>query len=179
MNTFRFLKVFILLLGISMTNQSCSSNAEPRFYVDVERDFSVDNTLNAIVTHFFELKNIPSNLDQNLDIFGLNKENISSINPADAVLTNSTGLMDWSLVSSVEIYAISRINPTNRKQIFNVRERNPSSNNQLRLFNTFADMSDIMKEETFDLEIRLTTIISIPANFTAKLQFNYAVFDEI
>ena len=179
MVTYRNLFVLLLLIGITLNIQSCAKNAEPRFYVDIERDFDVNNSLGAIVTHFFELKNIPTKIDQNLDFYGLSKDEIIAISPADAALTTSTGLMDWSLVSSVEIYAISRIDSDIRRQIFYVRDRDIGNNNELRLFNTFADLSEIMLEESIDLEIRLTTIVAVPGNFKAKLLFNYAVFDEI
>ena len=99
--------------------------------------------------------------------------------PADALLTTSTGTMDWSLVSKVEIYAISRVDSDISKQIFFVKERDIGNNDELRLFNTFADLSEIMVAESIDLEIRLTTIVAVPGNFKAKLLFNYAVFDEI
>lgn len=166
---------FALILGV----QSCSNNAEPRFYVNIERDFDVNQSLGAIVTHFFELKNVPTNLEQNLGLFGMTKEAITAINPGDALLTTSTGLMDWSLVSTVEIYAQSRVNPDLRKQIFFVRERDIGNSTDVKLFNTFADLSEIMEEETIDLEVRLTTITAVPGNFRARLVFNYAVFDEI
>ena len=179
MLTYKNLLSLLFLIGITLSVQSCSKNAEPRFYVDVERDFDVNNSLGAIVTHFFELKNIPTKLQQNLDLYGMPKGDITGISPADAILTTSTGLMDWSLVSSVEIYAISRIDSDIRRQIFYVRERDIGNNDEVRLFNTFADLSEIMAEESIDLEIRLTTIVAVPGNFKAKLLFNYAVFDEI
>lgn len=171
--------ILLFLLVMTLNIQSCSKNAEPRFYVDVERDFDVDATLGAIVTHFFELKNVPTKIDQNLDLYGMSRDEITAISPADAVLTTSAGLMDWSLVNSVEIYAISRLDPKIRRQIFYVRERDPGNNEDLRLFNTFADLSEIMVDETIDLEVRLTTIVAVPGNFRAKLLFNYAVFDDI
>ena len=163
----------------SIMVQSCSKNAEPRFYVDIERDFDVDKSLGAIVTHFFELKNIPTRLDQNLSLFSLAEENITIIGPADATLTTTTGLMDWSLVNFVEIYAISRVDPSNNERIFFVNQRDTGNRDALQLFNTFADLSDIMVEETIDLEVRLRTIVPVPGNFRARLTFNYAVFDEI
>ena len=179
MKAYKNLLVFVLLAALSMTIQSCSKNAEPRFYVDVERDFDVNSSLGGIVTHFFELKNVPTRLDQSLDLFGLDKEDITSISPSDATLTTASGLMDWSLVNSVEIYAISRLDPKNRMQIFFVRGRDTNSTDQLKLFNTFADLSNIMIEEKIDIEIRLTTLVSVPGNFRARLLFNYAVFDEL
>ena len=169
----------VFLLGLTLGFQSCSENADPRFFVDVERNFEVNSSLNSVVTHFFELKNVPTNLNQNLDIFGMSRDEITSINPGDATITNATGIMDWSLVNSVEIYAISRSNPDLRRQIFYIRERDPGNSQSVRLFNTFADMSEIMEEETMDLEVRITTIVSVPGNFLARLTFNYAVFDEI
>ena len=87
--------------------------------------------------------------------------------------------MDWSLVSSVEIYAISRVDPNNKVRIFFVSERDPGNNDVIKLFNTFADLTEMMKEETIDLEVRIQTIVSVAGNFRAKLLFNYAVFDEL
>ncbi|MEM9549249.1 MAG: hypothetical protein AAGA77_24905 [Bacteroidota bacterium] len=171
--------IWIVWIGFWMTFQSCSDNATPLFFVDVERDFNVEQNLNPVETHFFILKNIPTNLEQNLEIFGLPEENISTIGPADAVLTTVSGLMDWSFVSWVEIYAVSRVDPNRKEQMFFIRSRDPGSRNELRLFNTLADLSDIMTEETIDLEIRLRTFTSVTGNFRARLLFNYAVFDEI
>ena len=167
------------MISISIGFSSCSNNAEPRFYVNVERDFDVENTLSPITTHFFVLRNVPTNLDQSLSINNLSKDNITGMSPSDASLSTVSGLMDWSLVSSVEIYAISRVNPNTRTQIFFVRERDPGNNNEIRLFNTFADLTEIMKEETIDLEVRIQTIVSVAGNFRARLLFNYAVFDEL
>lgn len=177
--TYKNILALLLLIGIAVTTQSCSKNAEPRFYVDVERDFDVNNTLGAIVTHYFQLKNVPTKLEQNLDFYGLSKDEITGISPADAVLTTTAGLMDWSLVREVEIYAVSRVDSDIKRQIFYVRERDVGNNDEVKLFNTFADLSGIMVEESIDLEIRITTIVAVPGNFKAKLLFNYAVFDEI
>jgi len=179
MKLFKYIIAGIALFGMLIMVQSCSNNADPLFYVDVERDFNVEQTLNTVETHYFELKNVPTNLNQNLDVYGLPSEKISTISPADAVLTTASGLMDWSFVSWVEIYAVSRVDPTRKTQMFYIRSRDPGSNNELKLFNTFAELSDIMKEETIDLEIRLRTVASVPGNFRARLLFNYAVFDEI
>ena len=176
---YRNLLVLGLLIGIMLNVQSCSKNSEPRFYVDIERDFDVNSSLGAIVTHFFELKNIPTKLDQNLSFYGLSKDGVTAISPADAVLTTASGLMDWSLVSKVEIYAISRLDSDIRRRMFYVNQRDIGNNNELRLFNTFADLSEIMAEESIDIEVRLTTIVAVPGNFKARLLFNYAVFDEI
>jgi len=179
MNPTKYTIISLLLFGLLTMSQSCSNNAEPLFFVDVERDFNVDMTLNSVETHYFQLKNISTNIQQSLDLYGLPMEQINAINPADAVLTTAAGLMDWSLVNFVEIYAISRIDPTKRKQIFYIRSRDPGNKNDLKLFNTFAELSEIMVEETIDLEIRIRTITAVPGNFRARLLFNYAVFDEI
>ncbi|MDF1697075.1 MAG: hypothetical protein P1U56_14630 [Saprospiraceae bacterium] len=180
MNGMNKILLFLTLVCTSMVVTSCSENAEPRFYVDIERDFDVNaSLLGPVVTHFFELKNVPTNLSQNLQLNGLAKENITAINPADAVLTNATGVMDWSLVNTVEIWAISRLDAKKKKQIFYARSRDFNNTNELRLFNTFADLSEVMEGETIDLEVRFTTIVAVPGNFRAKLLFNYAVFDEL
>lgn len=171
--------VWASAIVLAMTVLSCGDSSTPRFFVQVERDFNVDNSLNAIETHFFELKNIPTNLNHNLDIYGLAEDNIASIGSADATLSTAAGFMDWSLVSFVEIYAISRINPSHRERIFYINSRDPGGQNNLKLFNTFAELSTLMKEETIDLEVRLRTITPVSGNFRARLWFTYAVFDEI
>jgi len=175
----RYIIAILVLIGMSMTIQSCSKNSDPRFYVNIERDFDVETTLSPLVTHFFELKNVPTRLEQNLELYGLPRDKIVNISPADASLTTAAGLMDWSFVSSVEVYAISRVDPDNKQRIFYTNSRDPGSNNELKMFNTLAELSDIMTEETIDLQIRLITVASVAGNFRARLLFNYAVFDEI
>jgi len=170
---------YALILGCVLSFQSCIQNGEPAFLVDVQRDFDVTSNLTPVVTHFFELKNVPTNLEQNLSVFGLPEENIEGISPADAVLTTASGFMDWSLVNNVEIYAVSRLDPNVRVQMFFIRGRNANNDNELRLFNTLGDLTNIMQEGSIDLEVRITTIASVPGNFRARLLFNYAVFDEL
>ena len=178
-NKFKYIIYIIFLFTLPVLFESCSRNADPVFLVNLQRDFNVEPTLSPIVTHFFELKNVPTNFQSNLDAFGLPQESVSLVSPADATLTTASGFANWSLVTWVEIYAVSRIDPTNRLRIFFINQRDPGNDNEVRLFNTFADLSDLMSQETIDLEVRIRTIAPIPGNFRARLLFNYAVFDEI
>ena len=178
-NKFKHIIYFSILFALPVFFESCSKNADPVFLVNLQRDFNVEPTLSPIVTHFFELKNIPTNFQSNLDAFGLPQESVSLVSPADATLTTASGFANWSLVNWVEIYAVSRINPNNRLRIYFINERDPGNDNEVRLFNTFADLSELMNEETIDLEVRIRTIAPMNGNFRARLLFNYAVFDEI
>jgi hypothetical protein len=171
--------IYIIAIGIFTTFCSCVDSVEPLTLVTVERNFEIPGNLNTIETHFFELKNIPVLLDQNLAIYNRTVEDVVNINPDVAVLTSAFNNIDWTFIQRVEIFAVSRLNNTNKVRMFQSNEPDFGDRSQLGLFNTFVDVKEIFKEGLIDLEIRIKTRAFVPTNINAKLTFTYAIFDEI
>lgn len=171
--------ILIILLGISALFSSCDDTADPLFFVTVEREFDIPGNLNTIETHFFQLKNIPVNLDQNLELFNRTEDDILNINPADATLSAAFDNIDWTFIQRVEVYAVSRLDNTKRQRMFHSNEPDFGNRSQLGMFNSLVDVKEIFKEGLIDLEVRIKTRTFVPGNIRANLTFNYAVFDQI
>lgn len=171
--------LFIFLLGVSALFSSCADNVEPIFFVTVDRDFDIPGNLNTIETHFFELKNVPVNLDQNLSVYNMTEDQVVNINPADATLTSSFNNVDWTFIQRIEVYAVSRLDNSKKQRMFNSTEPDFTNRSQLVMFNSFVDVKDTFKEGLIDLEVRIKTRAFVPGNIRANLTFSYAVFDQI
>ena len=171
--------IFILAIGMATLLGSCSETADPLFFVNVERTFEIPGNLNTIETHFFELKNIPVLLDQNLSIFNRTQEDIVAINPADAQISSVFNDVDWTFIQRIEVYAVSRIDNNNRVRMFHSNEPDFGNRNQIGMFNSFVDVQEIFKEGLIDLEVRIKTRTFVPGNIIAELNFSYGVFDEM
>jgi hypothetical protein len=171
--------IHIIALVIITTFSSCEDSAEPLVIVTVERNFEIPGNLNTIETHFFELKNIPVLLDENLLVYNRTDDDIVSINPADAILSSTFNTIDWTFIQRVEVYAVSRLDNSNRIRMFQSNEPDFGNRSQLGMFNTFVDVKEIFKEGLIDLEVRIKTRAFVPSNINAKLTFSYGVFDEM
>ncbi len=171
--------IYFISLGIFTSLSSCADSADPLAIVTVERDFEIPGNLNTIETHFFELKNIPVLLDQNLSIYNRTQDDIVSINPADATLTSTFNNIDWTFIQRIEVYAVSRLDNSNRLRMFQSNEPDFGNRDQLGMFNTFVDVKEIFNEGLIDLEVRIKTRAFVPGNINAKLTFSYGIFDEI
>lgn len=171
--------IYLLLLGITVLFNSCADNIEPIFFVEVEREFDIPGNLNTIATHFFELKNIPVNLNQNLNVYNRTEDDIVNINPADAALTSAFNNVDWTFIQRIEVYAVSRVDNSKRHRMFHSNEPDFVNRRELVMFNSFVDVKDIFKEGLIDLEVRIKTREFVPGNIKANLIFSYAVFDQI
>ena len=168
----------LLFVVLTTGNWSCGSGTEPAFFVDLDREFDIPVGLNTIETHIFQLRNVPNFLESGLIGAGVSREEITSIGPADARIVSAFGAIDWSFVSWVEIYAISRQDQSLRQRIFYIDSPDFNNRNEVLLFNTFADMKEIFEEDTFDLEVRLRFRTFVPTNIPARIEFNYAVFNQ-
>lgn len=172
-------RLIALLLGVSVLFSACEDNVEPIFFVNVQRDFRVETGLNTIVTHVFELKNVPMLYNENLDVNNRVNNDVGEVNPADAKLSTVFNTVDWSLFDRVEVYIISRVDKTKRVRMFYSNSPDFNSRSELTLFNSFVNIKDYVSEGLVDLELQLRTRAFVPGNFEARFNFSYAVFDQI
>lgn len=172
-------RLLIFALGVITLFNSCTETLEPLFFVTVDRDFVIPGNLNTIETHFFELKNVPTLLEENLTVFNRTLDDVTSINPGDASFTVNFDNVDWTFIQKVEVYVVSRTDPNNKIRMFFSNEPDFNNRSSLNMFNSFVDIKDIMKEGIIDLEVRIKTRTFVPGNVATRLTFNYGVFDEL
>ncbi len=171
--------IYIIALGVISIFSSCEESADPLFFVNVERTFEIPGNLNTIETHFFELKNIPVLLEENLAVFNRTEDDIVAVNPADAQISSVFNDIDWTFIQRIEIYAVSRVDNSNKVRMYYSNEPDFGNRSQIGMFNSFVDVQEIFKEGLIDLEVRIKTRTFVPGNINAELNFSYGVFDEI
>ena len=173
------IKLLLFLFGVVIVFNSCEQGAEPLFFVEVERDFDLPSSLNTIETHFFQLKAVPTLLDANLNVNNMTLDDVMSIGPGDASLSSSFGNVDWTFIQTVEIWMISRFDSSKRARVFYSDQPDFSNRNSINMFNTFAEIKDIISEGLIDLEVRIKTRNFVPGSVQPRLKFTYAVYDEL
>ncbi len=155
---------------------SCEDSADQRFDLELEADFTMPAQLNLIETHFFILKNIPTFIDQKLSFNGMSKSSISAIHPGDASIYSAFFDVDWSFVEDVEVYLISTTDLGLRKRVFYVRGSDFNDRSKVGLFNTFSDVSEILKDEFVNAEVRIKLRTFTPGTIDARIKMVFGVF---
>lgn len=167
----------MLMVGLAVSG--CNSDADPVFFVNVERDFVIPGNLNTIETHFFELKNVPMAFDQNLSVFNMVADDVTSVSPGDASFSSSFDNVDWTFIETVEIWMVSRLDNSNRARVFFSDSPDFNNRSTLNMFNTFADIKDFAEEGLIDLEVRIKTRRFVPGNLSTTISFSYAVYNDM
>lgn len=168
-----------LMLLIGLTIGGCTSDADPVFLVNVERNFVIPGNLNTIETHFFQLKNIPMLFEQNLSVFNMGVDDVTSVSPGDASFSSSFDNVDWTFIETVEIWMVSRLDNSNRARVFFSDSPDFNNRSTLNMFNTFADIKDFAVEGLIDLEVRIKTRRFVPGNLSTNISFSYAVYNDL
>lgn len=167
------------MLLIGLTIGGCTSDADPVFLVNVERNFVIPGNLNTIETHFFQLKNIPMLFEQNLSVFNMGVDDVTSVSPGDASFSSSFDNVDWTFIETVEIWMVSRLDNSNRARVFFSDSPDFNNRSTLNMFNTFADIKDFAVEGLIDLEVRIKTRRFVPGNLSTNISFSYAVYNDL
>jgi len=171
--------VFVVFLGVMSMFSSCGEDVEPLYFVTVERDFDIPANLSTIPTHIFELQDVPTFYDEKLAVFNLSNDDVGDVLPGDASLTAVIEDLDWTFVDGMEVYLVSRVDATKRRRVFFTNQADFNNRKEVKMFNAFTDIKDVVSEGLIDLEVRINTREFVPQNIRARLIFNYAVFQTI
>ena len=170
MQLFRLICLSAMLIFIG----SCGGNEEPKVRISLEADVDIPAGRNALISHVFLLRNLRTVPD--VTITDELKANIIEVFSTRGEMRGRFGPIDLSIVDDVSVRAVSRENPSLTKEVF-YRENVPlDERNDLLLFSSLSNTSDILLDETVDIElsIRFKTVTSFPIE--AKLFLNFEGF---
>ncbi len=169
---------FIYIIIISfITFVACSSDVEPQFEVENEIDFILPGGLNAIETHVFVIRNVPTFFESSLINNGMRKEDVVSISPGRATLTGKFNDADYKFIEEISIRVLSQSDKELNQEMF-YQDRIPfNQEGQLRLFGSITELKDILSEPLIDMEVRIRLRTSTAIQLENKLIFSYVVFD--
>jgi len=130
------------------------------------------------LSHTFVVKDINNPLDAFLETFAADTSQITSIQAGRGELNARFSETNYQFVDRVSIFMIDSENPNIRKEIYYLDFNNDSSNDQtLRLLTGLSDVEDILKKDTFHMEIKLTFRSFSPTFIENRLIFELQVFE--
>ena len=163
----------ILILGVVLLLISCSKSDQILFEMNVEAEFVIQPGLGTLDTHYFTINQVPTRIKTYVpsgDFLAIGK-----ILPNRAEIRSHFDPFDFSIVQEVSIWAISARDPNLRKEIFYQDRVNFSEQKELRLFSSLSEVSDILLEDEFDLEVRLRFRTFTPTETQTRLTMNFLV----
>lgn len=156
---------------------SCGKGQQELFEVDNEIEFILPGGLNTIETHVFVIRDVPTFIDESLQVYGYRKEDITQIGSGRGLLTGSFQNIDYDFIGEISIRAVSQKEAGLNREMF-YRENIPFNHDgELQLLSSISNLTDIFTDPFVDIEIRIRLRNIVPTDLRNKLIFSYAVFD--
>lgn len=149
---------------------SCTSDENVLFEIDLQEVIFVPGGLNNIETHVFVVPGIPNLLNAYLESNGFSYEDISRIGSGSARLEGNFQKYNYSVLAEVEVDMLNS-DGTERLEIFYQEEIPFNETDQVNLFGSLTDVKEIMKDDTYNLEIALR--FRSPTTSTNEHLFSY------
>ena len=141
----------------------------------MEAEFDIINGLNTIETHYFIIRNVPTFYSQSAQLKGVDTSLIKNVVASRGLMRGKFQDIDFDFISRVSIYAVSRKNPSNKREMYYLDFVPIGTNTELRMLSSSTDLKEIMKEEWIDLEVRLNFRTFTGSNLRSKIVFGYAI----
>ena len=168
--------LFYLLMVLGFA--SCRPDIEPLFTMPLEVDFEIPAGLAGILTHTFIVRDITNPLDAFLETFAVDTSQIAIIQAGRGELDARFSETNYQFVEKVSIFMIDSENPNIRKEIYYLDFNNDSNNDRsLPLLTALSDVEDILRKDTFHMEIKLTFRSFSPTFIENTLIFELQVFE--
>lgn len=155
---------------------SCEKETPVRFVADLYTEFNIPSGLNTVETHYFLLRDIPVFYSQNAFIHNVDTASIQNVIASRGLLRDKFLDLNLDFISRISVYAISRKNPTLKREMFYLDQVPLSVGKELRMLSSTTQLKEILKEETIDIEIRMNVRQFVPGPLRARLEFGYAAF---
>lgn len=170
---------FLFLVSLLLLVSSCGNDGRAFDEVRMPAEFTIPPGLNTIEAHFFVLKGVPTFYEQNLQVFGLAKDNVVNIQAAKGQILQTSSDIDLDFISSITIDVVSRTNPNERAEMYYNEQIPLTQGANLRMLSATSELKDLLSEELVDLEVRLTFRRFPPTTVRCDLDLGYAIFSEI
>ncbi len=144
---------FIILLALVGLSCHKDDGLAPGFDMVFQREFTIPVGIGQLDVHHFQLKNIPSNWQQSLDLHGKTAEEITGVITAQASIGGVYGDVDLSVVEKIFFRIYEESNPNDYVEIA-YREPAPlNSGNILPLIPSLADSKRFFTNPRFSVDV--------------------------
>ncbi len=166
-----YLVLFLLVLGCSACKKD--NQKDVLFEMTYRLDFEIPAGLNVVEDHFFQFRNIESNLDSLLSFHGYTREEIGTINPKSAQLVSVFSGDEYDFVQEFSIYLYDG---QKNNLIYEAYWRNEipfNTGSLLQVPGTLLDATDFFEEDKIHIEARFDTRTTTTSFVNTRMDFTF------
>lgn len=168
--------IYILSFAVLFLILGCSKDNRTAYEVRLDSNFELPNGLNTLETHYIYVRNVKMLYSENVAIRNIDTSTIDAINVSFGRLLPRFNSTNLNYFQSVVVNVVSRINPTNRREIYYLEQIPNNQKAELRLLNSISNLKEILKEENVDLEFRFQFRSFPPPAVSLTLDFGYVIY---
>lgn len=165
----------ILFLAL-MCMVSCEKDTPVRYEVALSADFDIPSGLNTVETHYFIVRNIPVFYKFNADRNSVDTSTITNVLASRGLMRSLFSDADYNFISRVQVYAVSRKDPTLKREMYYLDFVPNSTGRELKMLSSTTQLKEILSEEIIDMEVRLNFRAITTSLLSTRIEFGYAVF---
>ncbi len=170
-------RFLILLVCVFPFCFSCNKSNNALFEINTFGDFTVNAGLSTIETHYYYIDNVFIPLESSAAASGADLADINQVVANRAVLSPKFDeTLDLDYINSVDVYAISKSDFTDRKEIFYMDIVPLGDKNRINLFSTIENLTDLFKDDRVIIEIQLDFRQFPPATTEFRLDMSFSAF---
>lgn len=172
-------KIYFFLICTALVGISCNKDNDqvPGFDLVYQEDFILPAGISTFDVHHFQIKNIPTRYQQNLDQQGKTDADIKSVLTAQAVLSGVYNDANFDIVDQVSVRVFDAADPTDYVEIAYRYPTPLEPGNTLPLIPSLADTKRFFKNPRFSLDVviwlRTTTQFETETRLSLQMKATY------
>ncbi len=171
----------LFILAITLLFNSCNKDEHcgtfMKFEGRMEATLTIPNGLNTIETHYFFIRDVPTNfrtlaLANNRDV-----ENIDCIVASRGLMRAVFDDFRYDFIERIQIYAVTKTEPIKKREMYFLDFVPLNTGTVLPMSSSTTELKQILLEnDVIDLEVRLVLRDFSRGNIITRLDFGFAVF---
>jgi hypothetical protein len=142
------------------------------FEMNYFQDFTIQSGLNTIETHIYEFPFLTSQFKERLLAGGILENEVGSVEAKFATLSTVFNDVDLELIRDISVLVFDPANRSLKLEIFYLDPVPYNTGTRIRPFPALPNVKDIMKNNTFNLEIRLRFRVITPESMDMRFQYD-------
>lgn len=170
-----FLLVVLVMSGGCNKDEHCGTFM--KFEGRIEANFTIPSGLNTVETHYFIIRDVPTNFRALAASRNLEIEDIQCIVASRGLIRAAFNDFSYDFIDRIQVYAITQNEPVKKREMYFLDFVPLNTGSVLRMSSSTTELKEILLEnDVIDLEIRLVLRSFSPGNIVTRLDCGFAVF---
>lgn len=154
---------------------SCEKEEAIKYEVRTEAEFIIPSGLNTIETHYITVREVPTFFLLNAQRFNIGSSTSFRIQASKGLLRAKFNDAEFDFVERISVWAVSRSDPSLKREMYYLDFNPLTTTSELRMLSSTTELSQILRDEFIDLELRFNLRRFPFTNIRTVIDFGYAV----